>query len=243
MRTRRTSDGMVLVNGEGLGGTTTLCTGNGVRMDGGLKALGIDLDPEFESACHEIPIGTAHQKRWRESTRALFDACRGMGQEPMPMPKMGDADRCVRCGRCVLGCRPGAKWDSRRYVRQAVDNGARVISGCRVERLVIDAGRARGVLARRGWRRQFYAADLVVLAAGGFGTPAILQASGITCEPRLFVDPVLCVAAEWKGAMQCHDITMPFVVQCDGFITSPYFDYLSFLFNPAWRYSAMTSWP
>ena len=152
MRTRRAADGMVLVNGVGLGGTTTVATGNGVRVDRDLQALGIDLDPEFESVRGEIPIGTAHQRRWRQSTRDLFDVCGGMGLEPVPMPKMGDTERCVRCGRCVLGCRPGAKWDSRRYLRIAVDNGARVVSGCTVERLIIEAGRARGVVARRGWQ-------------------------------------------------------------------------------------------
>jgi choline dehydrogenase-like flavoprotein len=238
MRTSRTAGGMILVHGEGLGGTTTVATGNGIRLDRDLQALGIDLDPEFESAYREIPVGTAHQRRWRDSTRALFDACQSIGLEPMPTPKMGNAERCVRCGRCVLGCQPGAKWDSRRYLRVAIENGAKVVSGCRAESLMIDGGCARGVVARHGLRREYHAADLVVLAAGGFGTAPILHASGIPTEPRLFVDPVLCVAAEWKGALQCHEISMPFVVQRPGFIISPYFDYLSFLFNPAWRYPA-----
>jgi choline dehydrogenase-like flavoprotein len=243
MRTRRASDGMVLVNGVGLGGTTTLCAGNGLRMDRDLKALGIDLDPEFESAQREIPIGTSHQRRWRESTRALFDVCCTMGLDPRPIPKMGDPGQCIRCGRCVLGCRPGVKWDSRRYLRVALERGARVVSGCHVERLVLEAGHATGVVARRGWRRQLYPADLVVLAAGGLGTPPILQTSGIGCEPRLFVDPVLCVAAEWTDAWQCREISMPFVVQRDRFIVSPYFDYLSFFFNPAWRHAARNTLP
>lgn len=238
MRTRRASDGMVLINGVGFGGTTTVSTANGLRMDGDLQALDIDLDPEFESAYREIPIGTAHQRQWRDSTRELFDACCALGLEPIAMPKMSEATRCVHCGRCVLGCRPGAKWDSRRYLQMAVARGAQVVAGCRVERLVLEADNARGVVARRGWRREFYAADLVVLAAGGFGTPPILQASGIACEPRLFVDPVLCVAAEWPDAAQCHEIPMPFAVQREGYIISPYFDYVSFLFNPAWHYPA-----
>jgi choline dehydrogenase-like flavoprotein len=79
---------------------------------------------------------------------------------------------------------------------------------------------------------------MVILAAGGLGTPVILQNSGIPCEPRLFVDPVLCVAAEWKDALQCKEIEMPFVVQQDHFILSPYFDYLSFFFNKTWKYPA-----
>src|SRR5262249_43148888 len=66
----------------------------------------------------------------------------------------------------------------------------------------------------------------------------ILQNSGIACEPRLFVDPVLCVAAEWAKSFQCQEIPMPFIVQRENYILSPYFDYLSFLFNENWSYPA-----
>jgi choline dehydrogenase-like flavoprotein len=82
----------------------------------------------------------------------------------------------------------------------------------------------------------FVPADLVVLAAGGFGTPAILERSGIRCEPTLFVDPVLTVAARVPNAWQCNEIEMPFVVQRDGYILSPYFDWISSLFHPQWRH-------
>src|SRR5690349_842190 len=37
MQVRKTTDDMVLVNGLGLGGTTTICTGNGLRMDQDLQ--------------------------------------------------------------------------------------------------------------------------------------------------------------------------------------------------------------
>ena len=96
-------------------------------------------------------------------------------------------------------------------------------------------GRATGVEARQGFARRFYPADLVVLAAGGLGTPVILDASGIECEPTLFVDPVLCVAANVPGSRLDREIPMPFVSQREGFILSPYFDYLSYFFNRAWR--------
>ena len=88
------------------------------------------------------------------------------------------------------------------------------------------------------WRTVFFPADLVVLCAGGLGTPALLERSGIPCEPRLFVDPVLCVAAPWSGSRQHRELPMPFVIQRPGYIISPYFDYLSFLFNKRWRRSA-----
>ncbi len=235
MRVRRSTEGLVHVNGAGTGGTTTLSAGNALRMDGALRELGIDLDREFEELEQEVPVSTAHQRRWSAETRRLFEVCEQAGLSPRPTPKLIDFDRCRGCGRCVLGCPHGAKWDSRRFLRDAQARGARLVTGCRVGRVVVRGGRAVGVRARVGARGIFFPAELVVLSAGGLGTPAILQRSGIACEPRLFVDPVLCVAAPWSGSRQHHEVPMPFVVQRPGYIISPYFDYLSYLFDRRWR--------
>jgi ferredoxin len=226
------------VNGVGLGGTTTLCTGNGLRLDRDLKGPGIDLDAEFEELLREIPVSTAHQKRWHQVTRRLFAIFQELGLDPQPMPKMGAYERCRHCGRCQLGCPHGIKWDSRRFLKVAQEQGAQVITGCRVESVVIEGSRATGVRAKNGWTRHFFPADLVVLAAGGLGTPIILDNSGIRCEPRLFVDPVLCVAARSPQSMQHKDVTMPFVSIQEHIILSPYFDHLSFFFNREWRLRA-----
>lgn len=232
------SSDMVLVKGVGLGGTTTMSTGNAIRMDHGLKSIGINLDDEFEEVFREIPVTTVHQKRWHKHTRRLFEICCELGLDPQPMPKMGNYEKCISCGRCVFGCRNGAKWDSRQFLQSARERGAQVVPNCRVERIIIENGQAMGVEGQHGWTRKFYPADLVILAAGGFGTPVLLQNSNIPCEPRLFVDPVLCVATRWENALQCKEIEMPFVVQREKYILSPYFDYVSFLFNKAWKYPA-----
>jgi choline dehydrogenase-like flavoprotein len=236
MRVRRTAEGMVMVNGAGTGGTTTLSAGNALRMDGCLRQIGIDLDREFAELAREVPQSMAHQRTWSAATRRLFEICTGKGLEPHPTPKLVDFSRCRRCGRCVLGCPFGAKWDSRRFLGDAVQKGAELVCGSRVTKVVIKDGRAIGVRARVGARSVFFPADLVVLSAGGLGTPVILERSGIRCEPRLFVDPVLCVAAPWPRSMQQREVPMPFVVQRSGYIISPYFDYLSFLFNRRWRH-------
>ncbi len=235
MRVARMRDRMILVWGRGTGGTTTISAGNALRMDRDLAALGIDLDREFAELEAEMPISTSHTRRWKPSTRALYDACSAMGLAPRPTPKMADADRCSNCGRCILGCPSGAKWDARRFVSDAVARGAEVVTGARAEKIVVGSRRASGVVVRARGRRRFVPADLVVLAAGGLGTPVILEKSGIACRPTLFVDPVLCVAAEMPGAGIDRDIPMPFVVQRDGFILSPYFDFLSYYFNRAWK--------
>jgi choline dehydrogenase-like flavoprotein len=109
-----------------------------------------------------------------------------------------------------------------------------LITNCHVREVVLENGRAVGVAAKVGLRRKFFRADVVVLAAGGFGTPVILQDSGIPCEPGLFVDPVLCVAAPWDNALQDKEIPMPFAADRTRFVLSPYFDYLSYFFNRDW---------
>jgi choline dehydrogenase-like flavoprotein len=231
-------DGLFLVNGTTLGGTTTISAGNALRCDEDLRAAGIDLDEEFAELEREVPVSRDHRARWVATTRRLEAACRDLGLEPSPLPKMGDYTRCRRCGRCVLGCPNGAKWDARRFLDDAVARGATLETGMTVQSLAWRDGRAVGVRARRGLREATIPADLVVLAAGGLATPAILERSGIRCEARLFVDPVLCVAAPLEGAGLDREISMPFVVARDRYILSPYMDWLSFFFDRRWRMPA-----
>jgi choline dehydrogenase-like flavoprotein len=238
MKIRKTDEEMVLVSGIGTGGTTTICTGNALRMDHDLKAMGIDLDDEFQELNREIPISTSHQKRWRKATKRLFKICQDMDLNPKATPKMGNYDICISCGRCVLGCPQGAKWDSRHFLNDAIASGAELITNCHVEKIIIENGMAKGVQVRKGMKKNIFYADLIIIAAGGFATPLILQNSGIKCQSLLFVDPVLCVAAEWQDALQNKEVSMPFVVQCEHFILSPYFDYLSFFFNKSWKIPA-----
>ena len=93
MRVRRTDD-MLMVHGSGTGGTTTVATGNGMRADDDLRALGIDLDDEFSRLASEIPLSIEHRRRWHPTTRRLFAAAEDLGLEPQPTPKMGRAAGC-----------------------------------------------------------------------------------------------------------------------------------------------------
>jgi choline dehydrogenase-like flavoprotein len=235
MHVRRGADGTALVTGHATGGTTTVATASALRLDAGLRRLGIDLDAEFDELARLVPVTADHRAVWSVPSRRAFDACAAVGLEPSPLPKMGHQERCRGCGHCVLGCPHGVKWDARQLVAKARSRGARLLEGWRVRRIVGMGGAASGVVATSGVRRRFFAADAVIVAAGGLGTPAILQRSGIPCERRLFVDPVLCVATRWPGAAQDRELSMPFAVQREGLIIAPYFDYLSYFFDRRWR--------
>jgi choline dehydrogenase-like flavoprotein len=238
MKISKAGDKMVLVKGIGQGGTTTLSAGNAIRQDQDLKPIGINLDAEFQELSQEIPIYSDHQKKWHTHTQEVYSICQGMNLQPQITPKMIKSDKCVGCGRCVLGCSHGAKWDSREFLNQAIKKGAELVSECRVQKMLIEKGRVTGVVATKGRHIQLYPADLVILAAGGLSTPLILQQSGITCQTNLFVDPVLCVATRWNKSLQNREMPMPFVIQKEHFIISPYFDFLSFFFNANWKYPA-----
>ncbi len=221
---------MVMVYGRGVGGTTTLATGNAVRADEGLKRIGIYLDEEFDELAHELPITTDHQRFWSPITRQTFQVMLQMGLDPQPMPKFLRPKNCRLCGHCSIGCPTRAKWDARELLE-----GIHVITGCRVKSIEIGDKLAKKVHAVKGMQQLSLDADIVIVAAGGYGTPDILRASGIECQPKLFVDPVLCVAAPMAKARQDRQLLMPFVSRRDKYIISPYIDWLSFFFNRSWR--------
>lgn len=230
----RGQDGLVHVRGRAVGGTTALATGNALRYDRYLADLGIDLDGEFAEIEREVPQTTAHRARWSELTERLFRTFEDLGLDPQITPKfMDDPSRCVACGRCVLGCRFGAKWTADALIR-CVD-GIELVEHAAVDRIIIEDGMAVGAAVGYGPFETIHRTDLVVLASGGLGTPQVLDASGIPASPTLFVDPVLCIAAPWEGAHLDRQLPMPFVSQQEGYILSPYFDWLSFFFNRDWR--------
>ncbi len=76
----------------------------------------------------------------------------------------------------------GERWSaSRAYVAPAAAAGRlHVETGALVERIEIENGRTTGVTIRKGWSRKTVRAKGAVIVAGGaFGTPQILQLSGI----------------------------------------------------------------
>lgn len=234
MKVNKLGDQMVFVSGKGLGGTTTISAGNALRADECLKEIGIDLDEEFTSLHKEISVVSSHENRWRDSTKKLFEISTAMGLEPKPAPKMIDFNSCTGCGQCVLGCPQNAKWDSSRFIDISVANGAHLVTSCKAVQLEIEKEKVSGVWVKERGRKKLINGDIFVLAAGGIGTPSLLENSGIVCEERLFVDPVLCVAAYGENVRQNREISMPFIIQRKNYIISPYFDHLSFFFNKQW---------
>jgi choline dehydrogenase-like flavoprotein len=111
----------------------------------------------------------------------VAEAARSLGYDWQPQLKFMSPARTRHfdCGaKCMLGCRCGAKWSAAEYVDEAVATGARLLTRATVERVVIEGGHAAGVAGLLNGQPFSARAETVVLAAGGIGTPRILQASG-----------------------------------------------------------------
>ncbi|WCD80519.1 GMC family oxidoreductase [Pseudomonas sp. TUM22785] len=91
------------------------------------------------------------------------------------------------CGYFQVNQRSGVRWNaSKAYLRPARQRpNLTVLTGVEAERVLLEDGRARGVLARwQGQAREFRARE-VILSAGAIGSPTLLQRSGIGPRPLL----------------------------------------------------------
>ncbi len=127
---------------------------------------------------------------------------------------------CVGEGRCLQGCPHGHKLSmDRTLLPDAVASGARILAGMRVDRVLLDRGRARAVAGVTASGRAFEirARRAVVLAASAIQSPCILRRSGITHGPvgdGLMAHPGVSVTGRfpesvrnWRGATQGHEVT------------------------------------
>ena len=235
MKMDRSSQDLILVRGLTTGGSTVLACGNLVRADRGLREIGLDLTEEYQELESEIKTETIPKETWRPVTRNMYESAEKLGLNPQPTPKSLDIVRCSYCGLCELGCKMGARWDSREFLKEAVKEGAVLKSKSPVKKVIVENGKATGVIVQSGGKNIEYKADVVVLSAGGIGTSQILKNSGINAEDKLWVDIVLTMGGVLPGARQLEEPPMAWYTKHEDFILSPYPDILSHFFHKPWR--------
>jgi choline dehydrogenase-like flavoprotein len=216
--------------GKCVGGSSVLTGGVCFRIpDAVLRAwredLGLvdytteEMEPfheHVEKAIHveEVPVDMRSR-----STSLFVEGAQKRGIEMKPMSR--NTKGCNGCGRCNFGCPHGAKMSvDLSYLPRALAHGAEVFSHCLVEKILMDGDRAVGVrgriLNREGGRPGdvlVVRAKRVVIAAGAWHTPLVLEKSGVG-NPRwvgrgLTLHPGFRVLARfdepvrgWQGALQ-----------------------------------------
>lgn len=91
-----------------------------------------------------------------------------------------NAPGCIGCGLCRMGCPIGGKGSmDMNYLRRATAKGAVIHPEAKVERVLVESGRAVGVEGSFGPHRMEIRAKNVLLSGGAFGTPLLLMRSGL----------------------------------------------------------------
>lgn len=153
----------------------------------GIEGLtGPDFDAAIDAVEARVAVTDTESACAPESRDGRFAAgCQRLGYAVHPMRR--NARGCGDCGWCGFGCPRSAKQSTLvTFLEDAAACGARMVAHCRAEKILIENGRATGVLARvrdsqsKAEHPITVRAKAVVVAAGAIGSPALLQRSGLT---------------------------------------------------------------
>ena len=212
-------EGTWVVRPKTAGGATVVFSASAFRPPSWLKEkYGIDLKKEVKELYEEIPIRPLPDRLIGPAAKRIMQSAQDMGLDWKPLNKWIRPEKCrPHCGRCHVGCDvQGAKWTAREFLQEAKQNGAKLLLKTHVERMLTENRKAVGVRAKtpQGWIDVM--ADIVVLSAGGQGTPPILQRSGLfDAGQGLFVDPLWFVSGAWDTQGSLYDIPMTAGINLD----------------------------
>ncbi|WP_369227981.1 GMC family oxidoreductase N-terminal domain-containing protein [Streptomyces sp. R39] len=222
---------LLLPVGRAVGGTTVVNSGTCYRtpdhvLDRWSSRYGFHLADGLAARLDEI------ERTLRVATQPLdvlgangllaLDGAARLGWRAGPLRR--NAPGCRGSCQCVVGCPTGAKQSVQMSVMpEACALGARIVTGARVRRILVDhdrpgTPRAAGVrVVRADGSELEILSPLVVTAAGALQTPPLLRRSGLGGHPRLgrglSVHPATSVAGRfpepvtsWRGVLQSAGI-------------------------------------
>ena len=215
---------VVLPVGMGVGGSTLINSGTcyrtpeGVlrrwRDDHGLTVADPDrFRPYLDDVMEMLQVAPVPPEVMGRNGALMLAGAAALGWRSGPIDR--NAPGCGGCCQCSIGCPRNAKFGVHlNALPEACAAGARILSEARVERILTEDGRARGVLARRpdGTTLVIHT-DRVVVAAGATESPPLLRRSGLVRHRRigrnLSIHPAAGVAGRfdepvvaWRGVLQ-----------------------------------------
>lgn len=146
------------------------------------------LEPHFSALERELNARVVGDEGLGDNNRLFLEQAVARG---IPARRMLRYERgCKGSGQCLTGCPTGAKQAMNvTYVPWALALGARLVCSCRVEKILVEDGRACGVAARTvqgagavdrpSQRVVLRARRAVVVAASTVQTPNLLRRSGV----------------------------------------------------------------
>lgn len=170
-----------------------------------LRSYGIDISDEVKELREELPVAPLKDEMVGPMSRRIMDSAQDLGYGWKKLDKFMYQDRWkpeYPFGH--YGDPYRVKWSARMYVEEAVANGAKLINGAKVKKILFENNKAIGVSFVKALKKYEVFAPKVIVSAGGIGTPVILRASGIKrAGYDFFFDPLIGV----RGTVK--DISVP----------------------------------
>jgi choline dehydrogenase-like flavoprotein len=190
-----------LVRGITTGGSTVHYYATSFPVPFGmLKSYGIDITDEVKELRKELPVAPLKDEMVGPMSRRLMDSAQDLGYTWEKLDKFMYQDRWkpgFKFGH--YGDPHQVKWSARMYIQEAVANGAILINGAKVQKVLIEGHKAIGVEYNQNMKRHTVFAPKIIISAGGIGTPVILRASGIQrAGYDFFFDPLIGVRGTVK---------------------------------------------
>lgn len=176
--------------GKGVGGTTLINSGTCFRVpskvlaswrEAGLSDFTDDaLAAHYEEVERFLEVAPSSKAALGKPAEIIARGCDALGYSHHPLRR--NAPGCDGQGLCCFGCPTDAKRSMNvSYVPAALDRGAQLLTGFKVERVLTEGGAAVGVegLVGGGPARVTVRAKVVVLACGSLMTPVLLEQNGL----------------------------------------------------------------
>ncbi|HEX4422301.1 MAG TPA: GMC family oxidoreductase [Kofleriaceae bacterium] len=172
--------------GQTVGGTTTVNSGTCIRtpdrvLAGWRDELGLDelapdkLGPYFDRVEAVLQVEAARAELLGGNGRVIARGCDALGFTHHG-PLRRNAPACDGQGVCCFGCPTDAKRSTNvSYIPIALRGGAELFPGARVTRIIVEGGRARGVVATTEAGHVLTVhARAVIVSCGTIMTPLLL---------------------------------------------------------------------
>lgn len=201
-----TKEGLQIVRPLMVGGATSMFAGCSAPPPAWLRTrFHVDVETEAAELAAELNVAPLPPELRGAASTRVAEAGISIGQDWQPQDKFMLPARAhpFDCGaHCLLGCRCGAKWTAAELVDDAVTHGAELWTSAHVKEIVVEArvpnAVATGVVVRHRGREHNLAADHVIVAAGGLGSPMLLRTAGIEAAPGVAMDTTLMVYGSTK---------------------------------------------
>lgn len=207
-----------------VGGATAVSMANMVRaLDEELLEYDIDLSEAYDYVEKLINVHQMDDSHIGKGTKLFLDAGESLGLNTMKMPKAIREDECIQCGNGAYGCPVDAKWTSKDFVDEAVENGAELITEANVLDIIVDNNEVKGVKYEKDSEEFVLDSEIVVLAAGAINTPLLLRKVDIDAGKELFFDPFVSVGGVIKNINFNKEVQMAGLVIGKNFVLAPHF--------------------